>query len=156
MTEPTPDEAAAALRVVHEGKEQVFKSAIGSRWIWIISGLVVFLYCTVNDLFPATSPWPAWVMLAFVLVTVVGLCTRVGRTLLGLRVTVSSRSFPLTFKWRLLRLAPTLGIGIAAALVTVLLHLPHGAIYYGALAGLYIVFLGPRFQLWLLHRQDKD
>jgi hypothetical protein len=156
VNEPTPEEAAAALRAVHEGKEQVIKSAMGSRWMWIVSGLVVFFYCAADDLFPAASPWLTWAVLAFVLVAVVGLRTRVGSALLGRPVTVSSRSLPLTFKWRLLRIAPVLGLGIATALVVLLLHLPHGGIYYGALAGLYIMFLGPGFQLWLLRRQDRD
>lgn len=49
-----------------------------------------------------------------------------------------------------------LGIAIAMAVIIQLLHVPHGAIYYGALAGLYIIFLGPRFQLWLLRRHDED
>lgn len=156
MNEPTPEEAAAALRAVHEGRQQVIRSAMGSRWMWIVSGLVVFLYCAVNDLFPATSPWLSWVMLAFVLVAVVGLRTRVGSTLLGVPVTVSRRSLSLTLRWRLLRMAPVLGFGIAAAVAILVLHLPHGGIYYGALAGLYIMFLCPRFQLWLLRRQDRD
>jgi hypothetical protein len=156
MNEPTPEEAAAALRAVREGKEQVIRSATGARWLWIVSGLLVFLYCAANDLFPATSPWLTWVVLAFVLVVVVGLRTRVGSSLLGQPVAISSRSFPRTFERRVLSSVPVLGIGIAAALAVLLLHLPHGGIYYGALAGLYIMFLGPRFRLWLLRRQDRD
>ncbi len=156
MNQPTPEEAAAALRAIHAGREQVINSSIGSRWIWIVNGLVVFLYCAAIDLFPSASPWLIWPVLAFVLLGVVGLRTRVGSTVLGRPVIVSRRSLPLSFKWRLLRIAPVLGLGIAAALIVPLLHLPHGAIYYGALAGLYIIFLGPRFQLWLLRRQDRD
>jgi len=156
VNEPTPEEAAAALRAVHEGKEQVIKSALGSRWMWIVSGLIVFLYCAATDLFPATGSWLTWVLVAFVLVFTAGLRTRVGSTLLGRPVTVSSRSLPLPLKLRLLRMAPVFGIGITVGLLVLLLHLPHGGIYYGALAGLYIMFFGPRFQLWLLRRQDRD
>lgn len=155
MSGPTPEEAAAALRVVHEGKQQVISSALGARWTWIVSGLVVFGYCTAVDLVPAASPWLTWVALAVVLVLVIGLRTRAGSALLGRPVTVSSRSLPLTATSRLLRGVPVLGLGIAAALAALLLHLPHAGIYYGALAGLYIMFLGPRFQLWLLRRQDR-
>jgi hypothetical protein len=155
VNDPTPEEAAAALRAVHEGRQRVIKSAMGSRWLSIAGGLVVFLYCAATDLFPAANPWLTWPVLALVLVAAVGLQTRVGSSLLGRPVAVSSRSLPLTFKWRLLRIAPVLGLGIAAALVA-LLHVPHGGIYYGALAGLYIMFVGPRFQLWLLRRQDRD
>ena len=156
VNEPTPEEAAAALRTVHEGREQVIKSAVGSRSLSIASGLIVFLYSAANDLFPATRPWLTWAVLAFMLVLVFGLHTRVGSSLLGRPVTVSSRSLPLASKWRLLRTALIFGIGIAVALIILLLHVPHGLVYYGALAGLYIIFLGPRFQLWLLRRQDRD
>lgn len=157
MNEPTPEEAAAALRAVHEGREQVIKSALSTpRWLWIFCGVFVFLYCTVNDLFPVVAPWSSWVVLGIMLLFVFGLRTRKGSALLGRQVVVSNRSIPLSFKWRLVRMAPILGTGIAAALIVGLLHVPHGAIYYGALAGLYIIFLGPRFQLWLLRRQDKD
>ncbi|GAA1707246.1 hypothetical protein [Fodinicola feengrottensis] len=156
MNEPTPEEAAAALRSVHEGKERVINSAAGSRWLWIVSGLVIFLYCAVNALFPATQVWLIWVLVAFTVALTLALRTRVGSALLGRPVTVSSRSLPLSFSWRLLRMAPVLGIGIVVALVVLLLHVPYGQIYYGALAGLYIATIGPRFQLWLLRRQGKD
>lgn len=157
MNEPTPEEAAAALRAVHEGREQVIKSALGPpRWLWIFSGVYVFAYCTVTDLFPEVQPWANLVMVAVVLVFVVALRTRKGATLLGRSVVVSGRTMPLSAKWRLMRMAPLVGFGIVAALLIGLFHVPHGSIYYGALAGLYIIFLGPRFQLWLLRRQDKD
>jgi hypothetical protein len=156
VNEPTPEEAAAALRAVHEGRERVIKSAVGSRWLWVVCGLAVFLYCAANDLFPAAGPWLSWALLALCLLLAFGMRTRVGATLLGRQVSVSGRSLPLTFKTRLLRVVPVLGLGIIASLIVLLLHLPHGQIYYGALAGLYIIFLGPRFQLWLLRRQDKD
>jgi hypothetical protein len=156
VNDPTPDEAAAALRTVHEGREQVIKSAVGSRWLSIASGLIVFCYCAGNDLFPAARSWLVWVAVAVILALVLGLRTRVGSALLGQPVTVSDRSLALPFTSRLLRIAPVLGIGIAAALVVQFLHVPHGGIYYGALAGLYIMFGGPRFQLWLLRRQDRD
>jgi hypothetical protein len=154
--EPTPEEAAAALRAVHEGRERVIKSAVGSRRLSIAGGLVVFLYCAAIDLFPAAGMWLGWPVLVVMLVLVVGLQTRVGSTLLGRPVLVSDRSLSVTFKWRLLSVVPVLGIGIGVALLVRLLHVPHGPIYYGALAGLYLIFLGPRFQLWLLRRQGKD
>lgn len=154
MNEPTPEEAAAALRAVHEGKQQVIRSILGGRWIWIVSGLVVFLYCVANDLLPATRPWLTWAALAVVLVAAAGLRTRVGSTLLGRPVALSPRSLSSTFG--LLRFAPLLGIVIVVVLIIELLHVPHGQIYYGALVGFYIGFLGPRFQLWLLRRQGKD
>ena len=157
MNEPTPEEAAAALRAVHEGREQVIKHAMGSpRWLWIFSGVYVFLYCAVIDLFPAVQVWANWVMVVILVVFVVGLRTRKGSAMLGRQVVVSGRSLPLSLKWRLLRVSPILGVGIVAAVLIGLFHVPHGPIYYGALAGLYIIFLGPRFQLWLLRRQDKD
>lgn len=155
MNKPTPEEAAAALRAVHDGREQVIKSALGSRWLWIVSGLVVFLYCAANDLFPAARSWLGWPLVAFCLVLVLALRTRVGSALLGRPVMVSSRSLPLALKWRLLRIAPVVVTAIAAAVLIPVFHVPHGQIYYGALAGLYIMFLGPRFQLWLLRRQDR-
>ncbi len=150
-TDPTPEEAAAALRAVRESREQVIKSATESRWLGVASGLVVLLYCAAIDLFPAASPWLTWPLLAIALVAAVGLQTRAGSTLLGRPV-----SLRLTFTWNLLRIAPVLGLGIAVALIVSLLHLPHGDTYYGALAGLYIIFLSPRFQLWLLRRQNRD
>jgi len=156
VTEPTPEEAAAALRTVREGRDRVIRSAIGSRWLSIIGSLIVFGYCAVNDLVPATRPWLTWALLAVCLALVIGLRTRVGSSLLGRQVTVSSRSLPIAVKWRLLYLAPIFGIAIVVSLTIQLLHVPHGGIYYGALAGLYIIFLGPRFQWWLLHRQDED
>lgn len=156
MTEPAPEEAAAALRTVREGRDRVFASAVGARWLSIVSGLVVFLYAAAIDLFAAAQPWLNVAAVVFVLAIVVGPRTRVGSALLGRPVTVSSRSVPLTFRWRLLGIAPVLGIGIAVVLIVLLFHLSHGGIYYGALAGLYIMPFGPRFQLWLLRRQDKD
>lgn len=155
MNEPTPEEAAAALRAVREGREQVMKSAVGARWLSIIGGAIVFLYCVSIDLFPAAQPWVTWGLVAVMLALVFGLRTRVGGTLLGRQVGVSSRTIPVSAKWRLVRMVPILGIAIAAALIIQLFHVPHGIIYYGALAALYIIFLGPRFQLWLLRQQDK-
>jgi hypothetical protein len=155
VNEPTPEEAAAALRAVREGREQVMKSAVGARWLSIGGGLIVFLYCASVDLFPSASPWLIWVLLAVLLLLVFGLRTRVGSSLVGRPVGVSSRTIPISAKWRLVRMVPILGIAVAAALIIQLFHVPHGIIYYGALAGLYIIFLGPRFQLWLLRQQDK-
>jgi hypothetical protein len=156
VNEPTPEEAEAALRAVREGRQQVIKSAAGSRWLWIVSGLIVFGYSAANDLVPATRPWLTWVLFAIVLGFVFILRTRVGSSWLGRPVTVSSKSLPLTFKWKLFRMLPIFGIAILAGVLIPLLHLPHGEIYYGALAGLYIMFFGHRFQLWLLRRQDED
>jgi hypothetical protein len=155
VNEPTPDEAAAALRTVHEGRERVIRSAVGSRWQSIVGGLIVFLYCTAIDLFPGRTLL-GWPVLVLVLVLVLGLHTRVGSTLLGRPVVVSDRSLSVTFTGRLLRLAPLLGVVIAVILIIQLFHVRHGVLYYGALVGLYIIFLGPRFQLWLLRRKDKD
>jgi hypothetical protein len=155
VNEPTPEEAAAALRAVHEGRDQVIRSAVGGRWLSIIGGVIVFLYCVSIDLFPAAQPWITWVLVAVMLALVFGLRTRVGGTLLGRSVGVSGRTMPVSAKWRLLRMSPILGIAIAAALIIQLFHVPHGVIYYGALAGLYVIFLGPRFQLWLLRHQDR-
>lgn len=154
--EPTPEEAAAALRTVHEGKEQVIRSAMGSRGVWIASGLIVFLYCAANGLFPAARSWLGWPAVVFFLVLALALRTRAVSALLGRPVIVSTRSLAIPVKWRLLRVAPIFGIAIAVALIIELFHVPHGEVYYGALAGLYIIFLGPRFQLWLLHRQNRD
>jgi hypothetical protein len=155
MNEPTPEEAAAALHTVRQGKDQVIRSAIGSRWLWILSGLVLFAYCVAIDLFPAVRDWLMWPFLLACLALSLGLRTRTGGALLGRPLAVSSRSLSVGLKWRLLRMVPILAIGIAGALLIAFLHVPHGAIYYGALAGLYIMFLGPRFQLWLLRRQDE-
>ncbi len=156
VNEPTPEEAVAALHAVREGRQRVIRSAMGSRWLSISGGLTVFLYCATNDLFPATRFWVNWFLLAWVFVAVVGMYTRVGSSLLGRPVTVSTRSLSITFRWRLLRVAPLLGIIIVVVLIIQVFHVPHGETYYGALAGLYTIFLGPGFQLWLLRRQDKD
>jgi hypothetical protein len=154
VNEPTPEEAVTALRAVGEGKERVITSALGTRWIWLGSGLVVFFYCVGIDLFPAASPWLTLATVALVLVAGVALRTRVGSTLLGRPVRVSSRSLSTTSG--LLRFAPLLGVVIAVVLIIQLFHVPHGMIYYGALVGFYVGFLGPRFQLWLLRRQGRD
>ncbi|HWC78751.1 MAG TPA: hypothetical protein VG756_02190 [Pseudonocardiaceae bacterium] len=156
MNEPTPDEAAAALRAVQESREQVISSSPGPWWTSIVCGLVVFAYCAAVDLFPAAGTWLNVAALAFCLVLVFGRPTRVGGTLLGQRVMVSGRSLPLSLTSRLLRIAPVVVIGIAAVLLILLLHLPHVGIYYGAAAGLFIMVLDPRFQLWLLRRQNRN
>lgn len=155
MNEPTPEEAAAALRAVHDGREQVIRSAMGSRWLWIACGLIVFLYSLVDDLVPASRHWLSWAVLGVLLVLVFGLRTRVGSSLLGRPVAVSSRGLPLTLTSRLLRVTPLLGL-VAVAVIIRLLNVPHGGIYYGALAGLFVIFVPPRFQQWLLRRQEKD
>ncbi|WP_330276654.1 hypothetical protein OG205_13965 [Lentzea sp. NBC_00516] len=155
MTEPTPEEATAALHSVRRGKDQVISSAIGSRLLWIVSGLALFAFCVVIDLFPAVSGWLIWPFLLVCLALSLGLRTRTGGALFGRPVAVSNRSLSVGLRWRLLRVAPVLAIGIVGALLIAWLHVPHGGIYYGALAGLYIMFLGPRFQLWLLRRQDE-
>lgn len=156
MNEPTPEEAAAALRAVREGRRQVIRSAVGARWLPITGGVLVFLYCVSLDLFPSVQPWLTWGLVAVMLALVFGLRTRVGGTLLGRPVGVSNRTIPVSAKWRVLRMVPILGIALVAAVIIGLYHVPHGVIYYGAIAGLYIIFLGPRFQLWLLTRQDRD
>ncbi|USX53920.1 hypothetical protein [Lentzea sp. HUAS12] len=155
MTEPTPEEAAAALHAVRQGKDQVARSALGSRGLWIACGLALFAYCVVIDLAPAVGSWLLWPFLLVCLGLSFALRTRTGGALLGRRVAVSNRSLPVGLRWRLLRLVPVLLIGIVGALLIAWLQVPHAAIYYGALAGLYVVFLGPKFQLWLLRRQDE-
>ncbi|HEX7305382.1 hypothetical protein [Lentzea sp.] len=155
MTEPTPEEAAAALHTVRQGKDQVVRSAVGSRWLWIGSGLALFAYCVAIDLVPAVRDWLLWPFLLVCLAVSFGLRTRAGGTLLGRRVAVSNRSLSVGPGWRLLRMVPVLAIGIVGALLIAWLRVPHATIYYGALASLYVMFLGPRFQLWLLRRQDE-
>ena len=150
--EPTPEEAAAALRTARESRERVAVSALGARWIPIVAGLVVFGYTVANDLLPVTRPWLTWVTVAAALLLAVLLRTRTGGSLLGRPVAVSRR----TLSPSVWSLVPVIGLLIAAAVAVPLLHIPHGVIWYGALAGLYIIFLGPRFQLWLLRRQDRD
>lgn len=156
MNQPTPEEAAAALRTVQDGRQRVIRSALGARWLSIASGLLVFLYSAANDLFPSIRVWLNVSLLAIVVVLVFGLHTRFGNSLIGRPVMVSNRSLSLSWKWRALRIAPLLAVAVGVSLVINLLHLPHGGIWYGALAGLYIIFLGPRFQLWLLRRRDED
>ncbi|GAB3398969.1 hypothetical protein [Amycolatopsis echigonensis] len=152
VNKPTPEEAAAALRTARESRERVAASALGARRTSVVAGLVVFGYTVAIDLAPATRPWLTWVVLAVALILVVVLRTRVGGSWLGQQVAVSDRALPPAV-WRV---APFLGLSIIAAVAVALLRIPHGTIVYGALAGLYVIFLGPRFQLWLLRRQDKD
>lgn len=141
-----------ALRTARESRGRVAASAIGARGISIAAGLVVFGYTVATDLVPATRPWLTWVVVAAALLVSVLLRTRIGAGLLGQRVAVSRRTLPAAI-WRV---APIIGLAVGAGVVIPLLHIPHGAMCYGALAGLYIIFLGPRFQMWLVHRQDKD
>lgn len=152
VEKPTPEEAAAALRAVRESRQRVVTSVLRTRWIPIVAGLVVFGYTVAIDLAPGTAPWLTWVVVAVALLLAVLLRTRIGGSLLGQPVAVSSRSLPAA-AWRV---APVIGLSIVAGVLVPLLHVPHGVICYGALAGLYIIFLGPRFQLWLLRRRDKD
>lgn len=154
MNEPTPRQAAAALRAVHEARERVITAAADPRWLWTTCGLLIFLYSVLTDLFPAARVWP-WAIGALVLVLALALRTRVGSALLGRPVTGSERNRPVAFRWRVARFAPVLGLGIAAAVIAAL-HAPHGGIYYGALAGLTVMIFGPRFQLWLLRRRERD
>ncbi|HTI25112.1 MAG TPA: hypothetical protein VL652_29250 [Kutzneria sp.] len=152
VNKPTPDEAAAALRTARESRQRVVASALGARWIPIVAGLIVFGYTVVIDLVPATAPWLTWVVLAVVLLLFVLMRTRLGGSLLGRPVAASRRTLPPAI-WRV---APVVGLSLVAAVAVPLLHIPHGAIWYGALAAFYIIVLGPRFQLWLVRRQDKD
>lgn len=154
-SEPTPEEAAAALRTIDDSWAQVITSAGGPRWLWVASGLVVFLYCAGTDLFPNARTWP-WAVGAFLVVLILILRTRVGSALLGRSVSVSTRSLSLTLKWRLLSLAPLLAIMIAAVPIILVLHVPHARIYYGAAAGLYIMFVNPGYQLWVLRRRGRS
>lgn len=155
MTEPTPDEAAAALRTVRDVRERAIVSAAEPGWLLVACGLVVFLYCAAIDLVPDARTWP-WVVPVLLFVLIFGLRTRVGGALIGRSVAVSSRSLPLTLGWRLLRGSPMIAIVIAGAVLVRLLHVPHGQIYFGAVAALYIIFLDTRFQLWVLRRRDRD
>jgi hypothetical protein len=155
VEEPTPEEAAAALHTVRESRVRVFESAVGARWMWIAGGVVVFGYTVATDLIPATQPWLTWVLLALVFGLIAVMRSRIGGSLLGRPVAVSRRTLPAAFRGRLLLLAPILGISIVVAVVVPLFHVPHGAIYYGALAGLFLAFLGPRLRLWVLRRQDR-
>ncbi|GLY53142.1 hypothetical protein [Lentzea sp. NBRC 102530] len=155
MNEPTPEEAAAALRTIRQSREQVIKSAVGSRRLWIGCGLALFLYCTAIDLFPAARGWLHWPFVITCLALSFIMRTRMGGSLLGRSVAVSNRSVPTNLKWRLLRIVPLLVIAIGGVVLVLVLHPPHATIYYGALAGLYIAFLGPRLQLWMLRKQDE-
>jgi hypothetical protein len=150
--EPTPQEAVAALRTARESRGQVVASALNVRWLSIAAGLVVFGYTVVADLVPATNPWLTWAVVAIALLLTVLLRTRTGGSLLGQRVVVSRRTRPPVI-WRVV---PVVGLSIVAGVAGPLLHIPHGEIFFGALAGLYIIVLGPRFQMWLVHRYDED
>jgi hypothetical protein len=155
VTQPTPEEAAAALRAVQESQDQLVRNAATARgrWPWIAGGVFVFAYCTATDLFPTASPWLSWVLVVVMVGMVVMLRSRVGSAWLGQPVRVSRRAVSL--RRRVLRMVVVLGAAVAVSITILLLHVPHGQILYGTLAALYIIFFGPRFQAWLLTRPGR-
>jgi hypothetical protein len=153
MTEPTPEEAARALREIGQRRQQVYRGSASPRWMWIVAGVLVVVYCTVSDLFPSSALWLSWSFTALVLVMAVAGRTRPGSSLLGRRVRPAGAG---PFKLRLLRVLVGLAVGVACGLTVRLLHVPHGKIIYGALAGAYVVLLGPQVQAWLLDRAARS
>jgi hypothetical protein len=155
MDEPTPEEAADALRTVQESRQRVIRSVLGSRWTSIAAALLVVGYTVAIDLVPATVPWLTWVLVGVAIALVLSLRSRIGGSLLGRPVTASRRSLPVAYRSRLLTVVPVVVGSVAVAVVVSLVRLPHAVIWYGVLAAIYLVVLGPRLQLWLLRRQDE-
>jgi len=160
--QPTPAEAARALRDVEQRKDQAFEAIQDSLWVRVVFGVAVFVLLAVPDFAgPDAIVWTSW---GFALIAVgyaVMVNTRRGSAVLGRQARMRQadllpRRFPLARRLMLLGL---MVIGIIGAFV------PHGRItlpYWhtvlGAVLGLALILFTPAYQraLAALARRDRN
>lgn len=152
-TEPTPEEATAALRDVDERTGQAVSSAIRnrSRLLDIVVGLVLIAQGVCTDFFPRYSSWASWTIAVIFVAYGVASYSRRGSSALGERVRVRrpavSRKYTTVFM-------TILGVFFAAAIIAQVVsatahvswHVPYLATVTGVVFGIAIIGFGPRLR----------
>ncbi|MEV2244590.1 hypothetical protein [Streptomyces sp. NPDC049970] len=144
---PTPDEAARTLRDVEQRRIQGAEGSGGSRWVYVVLGVAVFLLLAAPDWVGDDAQ--GWVSIGYAVLAVayvVLLRTRRGSALLGHRTGLRKDELDGAFlRRRRLTLLAVVAIGLAVSVLgpRVSLDLPYWRSAAGALLGAAVIFLGP-------------
>ncbi|MGW4511483.1 hypothetical protein ACWEO4_05670 [Streptomyces sp. NPDC004393] len=154
-SEPTPQEAAEALRNVDQRTEQARGSLRDApRWMDWFFGVVIFLYCASHDFFPDSTVWSNGAFGALVVVYGALVRTRRGSTLLGQSVRIHRQAVSSKFA---LTAQLTIAALVAASIGTVVFlgsthtdtHLPYLSTILGAVLAVTLIGFGPRLRAGL-------
>ncbi|MGX1851721.1 hypothetical protein [Streptomyces sp. NPDC055299] len=154
-SQPTPQEAAEALRNIDQRAEQARGSLRNApRWLDWLAGAVIFLYCASIDFFPGSAVWRSWIFAALAVGYAIVLRTRRGSALLGQsarihRQAVSSR-FVLIAR---LTIAAVVAASVAAVVLLGSAHtsmyVPYLSTILGAVLATALIGFGTRLRAGL-------
>ncbi|AHH98062.1 hypothetical protein GCM10010174_05270 [Kutzneria viridogrisea] len=155
MSQPTPEEAARALREVSDRRAQGLRGTVHPRWVWVLAGAFLAGYLAAMDLLPEDARgWVSWAFAAVMLVYALGVRSRFASTLMGQSARANLGSVPVRP-----RVFYLIGLLVCTGLLMLVLHLlqvPHMMIVYGVVVGVYLSLLGPRTQAWILAAKARD
>jgi steroid 5-alpha reductase family enzyme len=152
VSQPSPEEAADALRTVDRSRKQAVTTwQGGARWVDAVFGVALLLYSASVDFFPQGAPWRALLMAALVITYVVLLRTRRGSAILGQSARL--RRDDISPKFTLFA-GLTLGVVMVGSLAAVLLlertgtHLdvPYLSTGLGAVMAVVLIAFGPQLR----------
>ncbi|WP_275292042.1 hypothetical protein [Amycolatopsis sp. La24] len=138
--QPSPEEAARALRDVDHRRDQALDELQGAKWVDVVFALVVFLYLASADFLPSAAEWKGLVLAVLVVGYVLMLRTRRGAAVLGHRVRVDKSAIRPRFAIALVFVL----VCVAAAVAPALLHvqIPYGNTILGAVLAIVLIGFG--------------
>lgn len=151
-TQPTPRQAAEALRTIDQRTRQAVTAPRGGRWLDVLFGLVIFLYGASVDFLP-NAAWPGPVVAALVVAYVAVLRTRRGAGLLGQSVRVHRQAISSRFVLVARLVIGVVAIGSMAAVVIlgatgINTYVPYLSTILGGVLAVVLIAFGP----WLRAR----
>ncbi|QHC23173.1 hypothetical protein [Streptomyces sp. GS7] len=155
-SQPTPQEAAEALRNIDQRSEQARGSMRNApRWLDCLAGVVIFLYCASIDFFPGSAVWRSWIFAALAVGYVILLRTRRGSALLGQPARIHRQAVSSKF---VLIARLTITTVVAVSLVAVVLlssahtntYVPYLGTILGAVLALALIGFGSQLRAGLI------
>ncbi|MFD2420783.1 hypothetical protein [Amycolatopsis pigmentata] len=151
-SQPSPEEAAEALRTVSQGRERALTSGQReARWLDVVAGVILFLYSASVDFFPQSAPWRDIGLAVLVVGYVALLRTRRGSALLGQHARLSRRDV-----WPRFAVGVWLvgGLLVAGSMVAVFvlgrtgtsIHVPYLSTALGAVMAIVLIAFGPQLR----------
>lgn len=164
ISQPSPEEAAAALRTVGESRERALTSGQGeARWVDVVAGVALFLYSASVDFLPQSAPWRDIVLAVLVVGYVALLRTRRGSALAGQQARLSRQDVSPRFAVSVRLIA---GLVVAGSMVAVLVlgrtgtnvEVPYLSTALGAVMAIVLIAFGPRLRAGMnrLARKGSD
>lgn len=138
--QPSPEEAARALRDVDHRRDQALDELHGAKWVDVVFALVVFLYLASADFLPSAAEWKGLVLAVLVVGYVLMLRTRRGAALLGHRVRADKSAIRPRFAFALVFVVVCVAVAVALALLHV--QIPYGNTILGAVLAIALIGFG--------------